>query len=755
MVNINDLRKHAEERRARLESGGFLPDQPISDDLALAQRIGESDTDYMARLERDHPETVHELQMRFMGYAGQVSDAVLDLFRRTYGTLTLPGGGTFAKLSGGKVGISVADLLGFALQTGALNQMTDAINGASIAALQGGDIRAMAGEAVGAINGVGSAALQAINGGALAQMGAALDEVSGRIGAMGLDAAAAMGQINESITQAATAALAAYSPFNDPEFRRQMEETFRQRRDQDSRGYDYSEHHLAPDHPAVTQLMGVLDYGAFLDAQEPTGPDHERLIADMRAAIATPEGDTLRRGIAHELTRRIWGNASTGWDYRGDNDPEPDIAELLNTETGETVELPVTGAFITDIATSEIDRMAAGLDQYDGGRWGTWRDFRDILTAQSERDVLEGIWAGYLNALNTPPSAPHYRPTHGETGFGLAPSNGVTWGATRAQYSPAEWQADPGDGMPTILNPWGKRDYSKHSFSRELIAADDAWEVVLNLGDRHADALDYIHTKWLANRDEAATGWGIQLDATELLASWGIKRHTQGHYEPKQIDSVAKIIRDLALQTVTASITCYPAKGERGKPETGIIRETSLITIEYTDARLTLTGEHRPFRWRIKPGAWAVDAYTLAPQYKAVHRAILALDAQAQYAKRIGRELEQAWRVRAASDDLERPFFVGELLRGARIELPQTQETRFRKRVEDQLDRLKDIGVIASWSYPDGAVTQSGKKGHAQWLDARIVFAVPDHVRETYSPIAANKRRGRRRRALASQNVTK
>lgn len=731
MVNINTLRKHAEERRARLEAGGFLPDQPVSDDPAMAQRIGESDDDYMERLERDHPETVRELQMRFMGYAGQVSDAVHDLFSRTYGTLTLPGVGTFAKLSGGKVGISVADLLGSALQTGALNQMTDAINGASIAALQGGDIRAMAGEAVGAINGVGSAALQAIN-------------------------AINTGEIRESITQAAAAALTAYSPFNDPEFRRQMEETFRQRRDQDSRGYDYSEHHLAPDHPAVTQLMGVLDYGAFLDAQEPTGPDHERLIANMRAASATPEGDTLRRGIAYELARRIWGNASTGWDYRGDDDPEPDIAELVNTETGEPIELPVTGEFITDIATSEIDRMAAGLDQYNGGdKWSTWRNFRDILTAQSERDILEGIWAGYLDALNTPPSAPHYRPTHGETGFGLAPSNGVTWGATRAQYSPAEWQADPGDGMPTILNPWGKRDYSKHSFSRELIAADDAWEVVQNLGDRHADALDYIHTKWLANRDEAATGWGIQLDATELLASWGIKPHSRGGYEPKYIDMAADIVRELALQTVSASITCYPAKGERGKPETGIIRETSLITIEYTDARLTLTGEHRPFRWRIKPGAWAVDAYTLAPQYKAVHRAILALDAQAQYAKRIGRELEQAWRVRAARDDLERPFIVGELLRGARIELPQTQETRFRKRVEDQLDRLKDIGVIASWSYPDGAVTQSGKKGHAQWLDARIVFAVPDHVRETYNPIAANKRRGRRRRALASQNVTK
>ncbi len=150
-----------------------------------------------------------------------------------------------------------------------------------------------------------------------------------------------------------------------------------------------------------------------------------------------------------------------------------------------------------------------------------------------------------------------------------------------------------------------------------------------------------------------------------------------------------------------------------------------------------------------------MNAYALVPQYKAVHRAILALDAQAQYAKRIGRELEQQWRTRAAGDDLERPFFVGELLRDARIALPQRNEKRFRERVESQLDDLQGIGAIAGWSYPDGAVTQSGKKGHAQWLDARIVFAVPDHVRETYNPIAANKRRGRRRRALASQNVTK
>ncbi len=564
-------------------------------------------------------------------------------------------------------------------------------------------------EAASAINGVGSAALQAINA--------------------------------SSLAPAVRVTITAPSPFNES-------------RERERRGYDQSEHYLPADSEIVTELMGTVDYGAFLDAQEPTGPDHERLIADMRAAIATPEGDTLRRGVAHEIARRIWANAASAHDYRGD-DPDNETVELRDMETGREWSEPISGAILTNTAAQQIALIGADPDTLDREDRHDRTMALRIAASYGERDVLEGIWAGYLDALNTPPSAPHYRPTHGETGFGLAPSNGVTWGATRAQYSPAEWQADPGDGMPTILNPWGKRDYSKHSFSRELIAADDAWEVVQNLGDRHADALDYIHTKWLANRDEAATGWGIQLDATELLASWGIKPHSRGGYEPKYIDMAADIVRELALQTVSASITCYPAKGERGKPETGIIRETSLITIEYTDARLTLTGEHRPFRWRIKPGAWAVDAYTLAPQYKAVHRAILALDAQAQYAKRIGRELEQAWRVRAARDDLERPFIVGELLRGARIELPQTQETRFRKRVEDQLDRLKDIGVIASWSYPDGAVTQSGKKGHAQWLDARIVFAVPDHVRETYNPIAANKRRGRRRRALASQNVTK
>lgn len=710
MVKASDLRRiaaAAEERRARLEAGGFLPGQPVSDDPVLAQRIGESDDDYMERLERDHPDTYREHLAR--------------------ATRTVA---AFAKL-GGPGSIPIADLLGSALPTEVLAQMGV--------------------EVTSAINGIGFAALRAINDGQIGQMGSALDDLNGRIGAMGLDAAVAMGHITDNITQAARAAMAAYSPFNDPEFLRGMEEAFQRRRDQERRGYDYSEHHLAPDHPAVTQLMGALDYGAFLDAQEPTGPEHERLIADMRDAIATPEGETLRRGIAHELARRIWANASTGWDYRGDDDPEPDVAELVNTETGEELTQTVTGEWITDVAAHEIDRMAAGLDGYDGGRWSTWRNFRDVLTAQSERDVLEGIWAGYLEALNAPPPAPHYTPAHRESGYGMAPSNRISWDATRAQYSLAAWQPDAGDGMPTILNRWGDRDYSKHSFSRELIATEDAWEVVQNLGDRHADALDYIHAKWLANRDEAATGWGIQIDATELLTACGIKPHSRGGHEPKQIDTIAGIIRDLALQTVSASIT--PLDGKRGKTQATIVRETSLVTIEYTDARLTLAGEHRPFRWRIKPGAWAVDAYALQPQHKAAHRALLALDAQAQYAKRIGRELEQHWRMRARTDDLERPFIVGDLLRGARIDLPQTQERRFRKRVEDQLDRLKDIGVIATWSYPDGPVTQGGKKGHAQWLDARIVFAVPDHVRETYAPIAANKRRGRRR-AIASPNVT-
>ncbi len=730
MVNINNLRKHAEERRARLEAGGFLPDQPVSDDPALAQRIGESDADYMERLERDHPETVRELQMRFMGYAGQVSDAVRDLFSRTYGTLTLPGVGTFAKLSSGKVGISIADLLGSALQTGALNQMTDAINGASIAALQtgelaqmgatlddlGGHIGAMAGEAAGAINGVGSAALQAINAGSLAQFA----------------------QINETITQAAAAALAAYSPFNDPEFRRQMEETFRQRRDQDSRGYDYSEHHLAPDHPAVTQLMAALDYGAFLDAQEPTGPDHERLIADMRSAIADPEGDLLRRGISHELARRIWANASTGWDYRGDDDPEPDIAELVNTETGEPLELPVTGEFITDIATGEIDRMAAGLDQYNGGdRWPTWRNFRDILTAQSERDILEGIWAGYLESLNALPPAPHYRAAYGADGIGDTPSHGVAYGAIMVQYS-GDWQPDAYDHMPTILNQWGADQWSRHSFDRDKIQADAAWEVAERLGDRHADVLDYVQTLWLANRDETATGWGIQLTATDLLRELRYTPHHKGGYEAKQVAEIAAIIYELSLQTVKARIQHFP---QRNKPAQTIVETTNLIEVSRTFARLTVTGEERPFAWIIRPGDWAASSFRLTDQHKAANRAILALDGQAQYAKRIGRYLEHHWRVRSDKDDLDRPFVIDSLLRGSRIGLPQNNPKRFRERVEKQLATLQAAGVIAGWSYPDGAVTQGGKRGHAQWLDARIQFVAPSYATHRATAIRSGRRR--------------
>lgn len=732
MVNINDLLKHAEERRARLEAGGFLPNQPVSDDPAIAQRTGESDDEYMERLERDHPETVRELQMRFMGYAGQVSDAVRDLFSRTYGTLTLPGVGTFAKLSSGKVGISIADLLGSALQTGALNQMTDAING------------------------VGSAARQAINAGSLAQFA----------------------QINETITQAAAAALAAYSPFNDPEFRRQMEETFRQRRDQDSRGYDYSEHHLAPDHPAVTQLMAALDYGAFLDAQEPTGPDHERLIADIRSAIADPEGDMLRRGIAHELARRVWANASTGWDYRGDDDPEPDIAELVNTETGEPLELPVTGEFITDIATGEIDRMAAGLDQYNGGdRWPTWRNFRDILTAQSERDVLEGIWAGYLDSTKRVRLAQMESGRTADSTGNLHVYSGAFTGAVWRALNDGATRLDPD---PDRSNYPTRRVRGSNIDARMTVEHDtiaQAWQSALHIGPAAADAFIVFTSAFLQARQRPLLPdypdlYDGYLSLDDMLRISGYHKKKRA-WDPDDRKTVAHGVETLGRLRINGFHKIH-VKGKvvRVPLRDNIVRTAMiprLVTPDEEDRFLAngpeWNGDIDPANvagWAFQLGPWADDlrqggpttgwlAHVMSPilGYTKTHQ---------RYPRRLGFVFALSFRERAYKRDYGKPWPIRDLLETAGLEITKGKERHAVKLFAEGLELLTRDGVIERAAYADGRpITDqppsTGRYWLAAWLDERIIVTPPASIRETYSRIG--DRKPAKQRAIASQNVTK
>lgn len=713
MVNINALRKYAEERRARLEAGGFLPGQPVSDDPAIAQRIGESDDDYMERLERDHPDVYREH---------------LDRAARTVAAFAKLSGGSGG--SGGTVGISVADLLGSALPTGALAQM-----GVEVAS---------------AINGIGSAALRGINGGSLAQFA----------------------QVNETITQAAAAALAAYSPFNDPEFQRQAEETFRESHERERRGYDQSEHYLPADSEIVTELMGTLDYGAFLDAQEATDT-----IASIRSALDTPDSVPLRRAIAHEIARRIWANAASAYDYHGDGDPDNETVELRDNETGREWSEPISGAILTNTTAQQIALIGADPDPLDRGDRHDREMALRIAASYGERDILEGIWAGYLDSTKRARLAQMESGRTADSTGNLhvysGPITGAIWGALND--GPARLDPD------TDRSNYPTRRVRRSNIDLRMTVEHDtiaqAWQSALHIGPAAADAFIVFTSAFLQARQRPLLPdypdlYDGYLSLDDMLRISGYHKKKRA-WDPDDRKTVAHGVKTLGRLRINGFHKIH-VKGKvvRVPLRDNIVRTAMiprLVTPDEEDRFLAngpeWNGDIDPANvagWAFQLGPWADDlrqggpatgwlAHVMSPilGYTKTHQ---------RYPRRLGFVFALSFRERAYKRDYGKPWPIRDLLENAGLEIIKGKERNAVKLFAEGLGLLTRDGVIERATYADGRpITDQPPSTErywlAAWLTERIIVTPPASIRETYSRIG--DRKPAKQRAIASQNVTK
>lgn len=280
--------------------------------------------------------------------------------------------------------------------------------------------------------------------------------------------------------------------------------------------------------------------------------------------------------------------------------------------------------------------------------------------------------------------------------------------------------------------------------------AADAWRVVDALDDAHADTLDYILAKALANqRDE----YGLfRLTREEVLDARGIQKATSRGHKPENLTEIASHIEHLSQLMVRAIVTGYTksTNGRRGKQETLTI-EAPLILIDETLYRTTVDGQKTPIAWNLRPGGWSRDMDRFTPQLATMMQGILKLHAKNDaHAKRIGRYLVSQYRIRAYEKSWAQPHRIKNLLSGAGIEADRKNPKRFRERIEAALDTLSNpvaMGdgpvCIEQWKYTQ-PVEAKGRGWFDCWLESGIIIAPPAPITEEYSKIGAKVRQPRK-----------
>lgn len=324
------------------------------------------------------------------------------------------------------------------------------------------------------------------------------------------------------------------------------------------------------------------------------------------------------------------------------------------------------------------------------------------------------------------------------------------WPNHKSKYPEFRYASDAGQAI-----------YAPSEKAFPLVA--DAWKTVDRLGDAHADTLDYILAKSLANKAAANKAahqrdmyGSFTITPEEVLDVRGIKKHVNGGHKPGNVAEVVAHVADLAQLMVRATVMGYTRseKGKRGRKEQLDI-EAPLVLIAQTVYRTSSTGERIPIAWHLRPGDWAIELERFAPQLATMMQGILKLHARRDAnAKRIGRYLVYQYRIRAHQKTWTQPSQIATLLAGAGVEIDRKNPARFRRNVEAALNVLANAEemhgpvCIKSWNYP-APVGVKGRGWFDKWLTSGVVILPPDDlVSERYQKIGNRHQYSRQPRKL-------
>jgi len=504
--------------------------------------------------------------------------------------------------------------------------------------------------------------------------------------------------------------------------------------ERDRRNRDRAPLHITDQH--VIDAMRNVDFSVFLAAQQDKDVPDDALLDQLETAINDPANIELRTEITRELLYVSWVAIAADWKYDGE---DSDVHEWENEETGELEQ------FVADADDITILLFEDTLTTLDG-----WKSLADQYI---ERDILAGIIEQFLQVSK--PLPPTYAPAFHDDGHGDTPSDLISTGARRALV--ARW---PGAKRmyPTFSYALDGGNVTHYAPSRDIFPTpEDAWRAVERYSDAHADLLDYVLCKHMANKESGQRGphGGFYMSADEFLDARGLTKHVRGGHKSENVVGVITQVRDLTQITVRGQVSGYTKAhpGKRSKREALVI-EAHLLEVSQTIYRKLLDGTETPLAWYIRPGDWAAELEQFSEQYAITMQSILRLDTKKDAnAKRIARYLIWQYRVRAREQSWKQPYRVAALLDGAGITPDAKNPKRFRERIEVAFDTLANPHemsppVIGAWNYSD-KVEAKGRGWFDKWLESGVVIVPPDALTNGYKEIRATKRAPRKIRNIA------
>jgi len=290
-------------------------------------------------------------------------------------------------------------------------------------------------------------------------------------------------------------------------------------------------------------------------------------------------------------------------------------------------------------------------------------------------------------------------------------------------------------------------DGLKVEYRHADIALSKLNESVLAMDPRTADAWRLITARslehWPGDKPEPQSVW---VDVRELADVMGYRKKTNGAYNPKSLEKVARGIADLQRMLLKVPIGTMeyphdPKTGHRRKTRLEAERTVRVLAVMATDQIRDLYGTEYPMRWLVQLGPWVRD---YPRQFAPILGNLVELPVKGSdlWAKNIGMELLFHYGERAARGGIlpkeQVVLKIQTLLTRAELmgEMEAMRHSRNARRAREYFERAMDTlaerGALAHWAYhPDDEETlgnfERGRNTSLDtWLSLRVVVTPPN-----------------------------
>ena len=297
------------------------------------------------------------------------------------------------------------------------------------------------------------------------------------------------------------------------------------------------------------------------------------------------------------------------------------------------------------------------------------------------------------------------------------------------------------------------------------------WEQREELSDSDSDIWDYCNWKWLQGTRDLEKWVSITID--EFLTMRGMLKKLNGKGQRGGFKKTQKeeVLRNIIhLQNILVNLFEIEVYSRRVLPlkngkET--IQDRAVRIRE--QGQIDLAGNLHIQGFSFRPGV-LFSRFLFGPG-----RQVAMLSAQAlryhpkyeKYEKRLTRNLDWQWRIKAAKLDYFKPYRVRTLLEAIRLEVDRRIPSRTFNRLERALDRLQSDEVIRTWQWATDSASMDKAGWVDEWLDNNVFIEPPQAIFERYKDIPSHKpgqgglikitelsERLKKKRALANLSVS-